>query len=90
MVEHGVRDMDIDWNNNRKTTMNLLGEIGHRFDEHWNVFAGPGVGVVGKDTHLGLDWTVQAGVRWVFKTPLLPETFFGGPLGKEGGTSGMH
>jgi len=73
---------DIDWNNNRKTTMNLLGEVGHRFDEHWNVFAGPGVGVVGKDTHLGLDWTVQAGVRWVFPTSLLPETFFGGPLGK--------
>jgi hypothetical protein len=73
---------NMDWNNNRKTTMNLLGEVGHRFDEHWNVFAGPGVGVVGRDTHLGLDWTVQAGVRWVFKTPLLPETFFGGPLGK--------
>jgi hypothetical protein len=64
---------DIDWNNNRKTTMNLLGEIGHRFDNHWNVFAGPRVGVVGKDTFLGLDWTVQAGVRWVFQTPLFPE-----------------
>ncbi len=71
----------IDWTNNRKTTMNLLGEIGHRFDEHWNVYAGAGGGVVGKDTFLGLDWTVNAGVRWVFKTPLLPETFFGGPLG---------
>lgn len=64
---------DIDWNNNRKTTMNLLGEIGHRFDNHWNVFAGPGVGVVGRDTFLGLEWTVQAGVRWVFRTPLFPE-----------------
>lgn len=63
----------MDWNNNRKTTMNLLGEIGHRFDNHWNVFAGSGVGVVGKDTFLGLDWTVQAGVRWVFQTPLFPE-----------------
>ena len=28
----------VDWNNNQKTTMNLLGEVGHRFDEHWNVF----------------------------------------------------
>ncbi len=63
----------VDWNNNRKTTMNLLGEVGHQFDNGWNVFAGPGVGVVGKDTFLGLDWTVQAGVRWVFKTPLFPE-----------------
>jgi len=63
----------MDWNNNRKTTMNLVGEVGHRFDEHWNVFAGPGVGVMGKDTRLGLDWTVQAGVRWVFKTPLFAE-----------------
>ena len=64
---------DMDWNNNRKTTMNLLGEIGHRFDNHWNVFAGPGVGVVGKDTFFGLDWTVQAGVRWVFQTPIFSE-----------------
>ena len=63
----------VDWNNNRKTTMNLLGEIGHRFDAHWNVFAGAGGGVVGKDTFLGQDWTVQAGVRWVFQTPLFPE-----------------
>ena len=64
---------DVDWNNRRKTTMNLLGEIGHRFDNHWNVYAGPGVGVMGRDTFLGLDWTVQAGVRWVFQTPLFSE-----------------
>ncbi|MGH7164146.1 MAG: hypothetical protein ACREIS_01315 [Nitrospiraceae bacterium] len=73
---------NMDWNHNRKTTMNLLGEVGHNFDNHWNVFAGAGGGVVGQDTFLGLDWTVQAGVRWVFRTPLIPETFFGGPLGK--------
>ena len=72
----------MDWNNNRKTTMNRLGEVGHRFDNHWNAFVGAGAGVVGRHTFLGLDWTVQAGVRWVFQTPLLPETFFGGPLGK--------
>ena len=71
----------MDWNNNRETTMNLLGEVGRRFDNHWNAFVGAGAGVVGRDTFLGLDWTVQAGVRWVFQTPLLPETFFGGPLG---------
>jgi hypothetical protein len=64
---------DMDWNNSRKTTMNLLGEVGHRFDNHWNVYAGPGVGVVGRDTFLGLDWTVQAGVRWVFQTPIFSE-----------------
>ena len=63
----------MDWEHNRKTTMNLQGEVGHRFDNHWTVFAGPGVGVVGKDTFLGLDWVVQAGVRWVFQTPLFPE-----------------
>ena len=67
---------DMDWNNNRKTTMNLLGEVGHRFDDHWNVYAGPGVGVVGRDTFLGLDWTVQAGVRWVFQTPIFSEQIF--------------
>lgn len=72
----------IDWNNNRKTTMNLLGEVGHGFDEHWKVFVRPGVGVVGRETFLGLDWTVEAGVRWTFKTPLIPETFFEMPLGK--------
>jgi hypothetical protein len=67
---------DVDWNHGRKETMNLQGEIGHRFDNHWNVYAGHGVGVVGRETFLGLDWTVQAGVRWVFKTPLIPERVF--------------
>ena len=76
----------IDWNNRRKTTMNLLGEVGHRFDNHWNVFARAGAGVVGQDTFLGLDWTVQAGVRWVFQTPLIPETLLGGPLGPPAST----
>ena len=71
-----IATWDLDWENHRKTTLNLQGEIGHRFDDHWNVFAGPGVGVMGRHTFLGLDWTVQAGVRWVFKTPLIPERFF--------------
>lgn len=64
---------DVDWNHGRRTTMNLLGEVGYRFDNHWNLFVGPGVGVIGRDSPLGLDWTVQAGVRWVFQTPLFPE-----------------
>ena len=63
----------VNWNDNQKTAMNLLGEVGHRFDKHWNVYAGPGVGVVGMETSLGLDWTVQAGVRWVFQTPIFSE-----------------
>jgi len=67
---------NMDWNNKQKTTMNLLGQVGHKFGEHWNVFAGPGVGVIGRDTFLGLDWTVQVGVRWVFSTPLLPQGLF--------------
>ena len=66
--------------------MNLLGEVGHRFDQHWNAFAGAGGGVVGQDTFLGLDWTVQAGVRWVFRTPLMPERFLGEPLGSPAST----
>jgi len=68
---------DVDWNNGRKTTMNLLFEVGHRFDKHWNFFAGPGLGVVGKDTPFGLDWTVQAGLRWVYATPLFSKQLFG-------------
>jgi hypothetical protein len=66
-------DWNMSWNDNRKTTMNLLGEVGHRFDNHWNVFVSSGAGVVGQDTFLGLDWTVQAGVRWVFLTPFFSE-----------------
>ena len=66
-------EWDMDWNSNRKTTMNLLGEVGHRFDNHWNVFASSGAGVVGQDTFLGIDWTVQAGVRWMFQTPFFSE-----------------
>lgn len=67
---------DMNWNNNRRTALNLLFEVGHNFDNHWNVFAGPGVGVVGKDTPFGLDYTVQAGVRWVYTTPLIPQRVF--------------
>ena len=65
---------DVDWNNGRKNTMNLVGDVAYRFVNNWIVFAGPGVGIMGRDTAFGLDWTVQAGVRWVFRTPLLPET----------------
>jgi len=72
-----------DWNTHRPTASNVVGQIGYRFDNHWNVFAGPGVGITGDNTPLGLDWTVQAGIRWVFKTPLIPERLFKG-LPKEG------
>ena len=73
-----------DWNTHRKSASNVVGQIGYRFDNHWNVFAGPGVGITGDNTPLGLDWTVQAGVRWVFRTPLIPERLFKA-LPKEGG-----
>jgi hypothetical protein len=66
-------EWDMDWNRNRKTTMNLVGEVGHRFDNHWSVLISSGAGVIGRDTFLGLDWTVQAGVRWVFMTPFFSE-----------------
>ncbi len=66
-------EWDMDWNRNRKTTMNLLGEVGHRFDKHWNLFVSSGAGVMGRESFLGLDWTVQAGVRWVFQTPFFSE-----------------
>ena len=61
-----------DWLRERKTTMNLQGEVGHRLTKHWALFVDAGGGVLGRDAFLGLDWFVQAGVRWVFKTPLLP------------------
>lgn len=70
-----------DWNNHREPAFNLVGQVGYRFDQHWNVFVGAGGGVVGQKTFLGQDWNVQAGVRWVFETPIIPETFFGGPIG---------
>ena len=72
---------NIDWTQRLESTVNLLGTVGYRFDKHWNVFAGAGGGVVGRDASLGQDWTVQVGVRWVFRTPLIPETIWGGPLG---------
>lgn len=63
----------VDWENNQKTTTNLLAEVGHRFDNNWNVFVGSGAGVVGKESPVGIDWQVLAGVRWVFQTPLFSE-----------------
>jgi hypothetical protein len=74
----GSLQWDMDWNQNRKTTMNLQGEIGHRFDRHWNVFAGAGAGVVGRDTFLGLDWTAQVGVRWMIPGTLFSKKFVEG------------
>lgn len=68
-----------DWNNHREPAFNLLGQVGFRFDRHWNVFVGAGGGTVGQRTLLGQDWNVQAGVRWVFEQPLIAETLFGGP-----------
>ena len=67
---------DVNWNHEQRTSMELQGQIGYRFDNHWAVFAGPSAGVMGRDTILGQDWAVQAGVRWIFKTPLLPERLF--------------
>jgi hypothetical protein len=61
-----------DWLHERRTTMNLQGELGHRFGNHWAVFVDAATGVIGRESFLGLDWSVQAGVRWVFRTPLLP------------------
>jgi hypothetical protein len=72
----------VDWNNNRKTTMSLQAEVGHQFDNHWNLFVRPGVGVLGRDTFLGVDWAVQTGIRWVFETPLFGESPLGGPFGR--------
>ena len=71
-----IAQWNLDWNNRGKTTLNLQGEIGHRFDDHWNLFVTPGVGVMGRDTFLGLDWTVQIGVRWVYRTPIFGERLF--------------
>ncbi len=66
----------VDWNNERRTVVNLQGEIGHRLDDRWRLFVQPGAGVVGRDTPLGLDWSVQAGVRWMFSGSLFPERLF--------------
>jgi hypothetical protein len=63
----------MDWENQRKTTMNLQGEVGHRLTTHWALFVQGGGGILGRDAFLSLDWFVQTGVRWVFKTPLMPE-----------------
>ena len=65
----------VDWDNRRKTTMILGAEVGHRLAGEWRLFVQPGVGVMGRDTPLGVDWTVQAGVRWMFETPIFSQTF---------------
>ena len=77
-----IGDFNVDWTHRRKTTINLQGQVGHQFDRNWVLFAGAGAGVAGRDSSLGMDWMVNAGVRWVFKTPLFGETIFGEPLGK--------
>jgi hypothetical protein len=77
-----IGNVFVDWNNDRKTTVNLQAEIGYQFDNHWNLFIRPGAGIVGRDAFLGADWALQAGVRWVFETPLFGQSSFGGSLGR--------
>jgi len=67
---------DVNWNQEQRTSMELVGQVGYRFDNHWALFAGPSAGVMGRETLLGNDWGVQAGVRWIFNTPLIPERLF--------------
>ena len=67
---------DVNWNHEQRTSMELAGQVGYRFDNHWALFAGPNAGVMGRETILGQDWGVQAGVRWIFNTPLIPERLF--------------
>ena len=67
---------DVNWNHEQRTSMELSGQVGYRFDNHWAVFVGSSAGVMGRETVLGQDWGVQGGVRWIFKTPLIPERLF--------------
>ena len=69
------------WENNRKSSLNLVGQIGYQVTNHWGLFAGAGGGVVDKDAYLSLKWTVQAGVRWIFRTPIIPEKLLRMPFG---------
>ena len=71
-----VMTWDVNWNHEQRTSMELAGQVGYRFDNHWAVFAGPSAGVMGRETILGQDWGVQAGVRWIYTTPLIPERLF--------------
>jgi hypothetical protein len=73
---------DINWNNGGRQSINVVGEVGYRVAGGWNIFAGPGVGVVGRAPTFGIDWTVIAGVRWVFTSPIFSQTIFDMPLGK--------
>ena len=70
------------WNDSGKQSLNMLAEVGYQFVDQWSVFAGPGVGVAGRNTPAGVDWGVQAGIRWVYATPLFSRTIFDLPLGK--------
>ncbi len=70
------------WSNGGKQSLNMLAEVGYQFVDQWSVFAGPGVGLAGRDTPTGVDWGVQAGIRWVYVTPLFSRTIFDLPLGK--------
>jgi len=66
------------WKNHHKTSLNLVGQIGYKINRHWGLFAGAGGGVVDKDEVLSLDWTVQAGVRWVFPGSIFSKAVFEG------------
>lgn len=72
----GQMSWAMDWNQNRKTTMNLQGELGYALTRQWNVFAGGGAGVVGQDTFLGVDWNVNVGVRLMVPGTLFSKQVF--------------
>ena len=62
----------------RKSTLNLVGEVGHN-GKHWNVFAAA-VGVAGGYAiGTGLDGSGRRALD--VQTPLIPQTLLNAPLG---------
>jgi len=63
--------LNVDWSQNGKTGMTADGQIGYQFNNRWQAFLQPGVGLWGTGVQNGYEWQVVCGVRWMHSSSLI-------------------
>jgi hypothetical protein len=71
-------DIYHDWDQQGRSGATLEGQVGYQWGDHWRVFAGPGLGMWGRETRGSYDWNVQGGVRWMIPGSIFSRAVFEG------------
>ena len=59
--------MQVNWEQNEKTSMTLEFEGGYRFTKDWAGWVRPGVGLWGRNLPGAYDWNIEVGIRRMFE-----------------------